>query len=86
MRILAFIGVLALASAIVPRTALAKDERWCAVYNAGDGGGGVNCGFYTLQQCKDTISGTDRCEFDYMYQWEQEKKKQAAPKKRHPQG
>ncbi|MBI4274783.1 MAG: hypothetical protein HY659_08805 [Rhizobiales bacterium] len=86
MRIFTFIGILALASVIIPQTALTKNERWCAIYNAGDGNGGVNCGFYTLQQCKDTIIGTDRCEFDYMYQRDQEQKKTAAPKKRRPQG
>ena len=31
---------------------------WCAVYGGGsDGGGGTNCGFFTLQQCRETISG-----------------------------
>ena len=29
---------------------------WCAVYS-GDGGGGTNCGFLTIQQCRDTVSG-----------------------------
>ena len=34
----------------------ADPYRWCAVYS-GDMGGGRNCGFVTLQQCLDTISG-----------------------------
>lgn len=29
---------------------------WCAVYS-GDGGGGTNCGFLTLDQCRATVSG-----------------------------
>ena len=29
---------------------------WCAVYG-GRGGGGTNCGFGTLQQCRATVSG-----------------------------
>ena len=30
---------------------------WCAVYSGGMGGGGTNCGFSTLAQCRATISG-----------------------------
>jgi hypothetical protein len=29
---------------------------WCAVYG-GRGGGGTNCGFLTIEQCRATISG-----------------------------
>jgi len=29
---------------------------WCAVY-AGRGGGGTNCGFLTIEQCRATVSG-----------------------------
>ena len=29
---------------------------WCAVYS-GDGGGGTNCGFLTLELCRATVSG-----------------------------
>jgi len=29
---------------------------WCAVYG-GRGGGASNCGFLTIQQCRDTVSG-----------------------------
>jgi hypothetical protein len=29
---------------------------WCAEYAGGYGGGG-NCGFSTIEQCRDTISG-----------------------------
>ena len=35
----------------------ADPYRWCAVYGGGDSGSARNCGFVTLQQCRDTISG-----------------------------
>ena len=51
-------------AAFVPPTvpaALAQHSPqppWCAVYGGGsDGGGGTNCGFFTLQQCRETIAG-----------------------------
>jgi Protein of unknown function (DUF3551) len=30
---------------------------WCAQYGGGEEGGGRNCGFSTLEQCRATISG-----------------------------
>jgi uncharacterized protein DUF3551 len=30
---------------------------WCAVYSSDDGGGGTNCGFLTIEQCRATVSG-----------------------------
>lgn len=30
---------------------------WCAQYSDKTGSGGTNCGFVTVQQCRDTISG-----------------------------
>jgi hypothetical protein len=30
---------------------------WCAEYGGGMGGGGTNCGFSTLEQCRATVSG-----------------------------
>jgi hypothetical protein len=77
------LGLLVMALVSGPRPGLAADERWCAIYASADGNGGVNCGFYTLQQCRDTIQGTDRCEFDYFYQSLQEQKKPRASPKRH---
>lgn len=35
----------------------ADPYRWCAVYGGGGSGGARNCGFVTIQQCQDTISG-----------------------------
>ena len=37
------------------RPALPCDNtRWCAQYT---GGGGTNCGFFTIEQCRATVSG-----------------------------
>jgi hypothetical protein len=33
------------------------NTRWCAQYSGGRFGGGTNCGFYTLEQCRATVSG-----------------------------
>ena len=30
---------------------------WCINYGASGDGGGTNCGFTTLEQCRETISG-----------------------------
>jgi hypothetical protein len=39
-------------------TAKADPYRWCAVYGGGDtGGGGTNCYFLTIEQCRAAISG-----------------------------
>lgn len=37
--------------------AKADPYKWCAVYG-GEDGGGTNCGFITLEQCRNTVSGT----------------------------
>lgn len=35
----------------------ADPYRWCANYASGQGGGGSNCYFLTLEQCRAAISG-----------------------------
>jgi hypothetical protein len=41
---------------------------WCAQYGAGMDGGGRNCGFSTLEQCRAAISGNGGyCEQNSMY-------------------
>jgi hypothetical protein len=37
-------------------TPASAQGAWCAQYS-GRGGGGTNCGFYTLQQCQWAVSG-----------------------------
>ena len=50
VRILATVAILALQIGVMPE---AKAGSWCADY----AGEGVNCGFYSRQQCLDDISG-----------------------------
>ena len=38
-------------------TARADPYKWCALYNAGRGGGAQNCYFITLAQCQAAVSG-----------------------------
>jgi len=38
-------------------TATADPYKWCAEYAGADSGGGTNCGFVALEQCRATISG-----------------------------
>ena len=35
----------------------ADPYRWCAQYGGDEGGGGMNCYFMTLEQCRAAISG-----------------------------
>jgi hypothetical protein len=55
------LAALALQVVFAPSPARAYDlpydpYPWCAVYS-GDGGGGTNCGFLTIEQCRATVSG-----------------------------
>ncbi|MBI5911348.1 MAG: DUF3551 domain-containing protein [Betaproteobacteria bacterium] len=54
-----FAGMLMAAALTAMTTTAGKADpyRWCAVYGGRDGGGGTNCGFVTLEQCRATISG-----------------------------
>jgi Protein of unknown function (DUF3551) len=33
------------------------NTRWCAQYSGAERGGGTNCGSFTLEQCRATVSG-----------------------------
>ena len=37
--------------------AAAQTRPWCLFETAGDGGGSVNCGFHTFQQCQASRAG-----------------------------
>ena len=51
---------------------------WCAVYG-GRAGGGTNCGFSTIEQCRATVSGIGGfCEPNQFYK----PRAQAAPKRK----
>lgn len=62
----ALAGALLLVSA-TPQQAKADPYRWCAIYG-GESGGGTNCGFVTLEQCRATIMGMGgSCEPNQFY-------------------
>jgi len=48
--------IIVIAGSAVDR-AQADPYKWCALYNAGRGGGSTNCWFVTLDQCKMAVSG-----------------------------
>jgi Protein of unknown function (DUF3551) len=50
------IGILAAVSSFSPR-AQAQNYPWCAYLGGGMGGGGVNCGFVSFEQCMETARG-----------------------------
>lgn len=62
-------AVIAIAAAgiVTPSASHADGAKWCAVYG-GKAGGGRNCGFYTFQQCLETIRGMGGfCERNQFY-------------------
>lgn len=51
-------GLAVLSAATMVEPAHADPYQWCAEYGGGfRGGGGTNCYFMTLQQCRAAISG-----------------------------
>ena len=62
----------------------ADPYRWCAVY--GGDMGGTNCGFVTLQQCRDTISGIGgSCEPNLFYTGPDRDESRPAHRRKHKQ-
>lgn len=58
MRCVIVITIVAIASLLTLSTPVwAIEYPWCAQYSGGDHGGGRNCGFSTLEQCRATVSG-----------------------------
>lgn len=53
-----FVAMAVIAVSASAQPAAAAQYPWCANYSGDDGGGGTNCGFATLEQCKNTINGT----------------------------
>lgn len=70
MRYIVLIGIAAVVS-LPALTTLARatiEYPWCAQYSGADNGGGRNCGFSTLEQCRATISGMGgSCEPNLFY-------------------
>lgn len=60
MRLTCYAALLltALALPLTPAAAQQHIEYpWCANYSGDDAGGGSNCGFSTIEQCRATVSG-----------------------------
>jgi hypothetical protein len=55
MRFLLLTIALVAGSAAMSSSAQAQNYPWCAVLNMGDAA--YNCGFVTVQQCKDSVRG-----------------------------
>jgi hypothetical protein len=86
MRFIAVTGI----AAIVSLLALATPVRagieypWCAQYGGGDNGGGRNCGFSTLEQCRATVSGIGgSCEPNLFYPGSASDTSQSKHKRQH---
>lgn len=56
-RILAATLIAVVTVVLTPAAGMADPYQWCAVYSGGMGGGGTNCGFVTIEQCRATVSG-----------------------------
>lgn len=56
-RLLAATIIAAAVVILTPAAGTADPYKWCAVYSGGMGGGGTNCGFVTIEQCRATVSG-----------------------------
>jgi hypothetical protein len=70
MRYMAAITIVAVAflPALATQVQAAIEYPWCAQYGGAEEGGGRNCGFSTLEQCRTTISGVGGfCEPNLFY-------------------
>jgi hypothetical protein len=56
MRLWLFVLAICVSLVGTGQRAEAQSYPWCADYGA-NGAGGTNCGFTTLRQCLDTVSG-----------------------------
>jgi hypothetical protein len=81
-RLLATTIIAAVAVVLMPAAGSADPYKWCAVYSGGRGGG-TNCGFVTIEQCRATISGIGGfCEPNQFYTGPAERPAKRARKKR----
>jgi len=69
-----YIAVIAIVGVVISPLVLSTPSQaeieypWCAQYSGGDDGGGRNCGFSTLEQCRATVSGIGgSCEPNLFY-------------------
>ena len=87
MRYIVVIGIAAIASlpTLVTPARAEIEYPWCAQYSGdGDGDGGRNCGFSTLEQCRATVSGIGgSCEPNLFYPGSSSDTSQSKRKHRH---
>ena len=57
MKILLSVLAVVAAVAAFSTSAHAQNYPWCAIYNGGAVGGGMNCGFVSFEQCMATARG-----------------------------
>jgi hypothetical protein len=85
MRCIAAIGIAAIASlpTLVTPVGAEIEYPWCAQYS-GRGGGGRNCGFSTIEQCRATVSGIGGfCEPNLFYPGAASDSSQSKRKRQH---
>jgi Protein of unknown function (DUF3551) len=72
--VLLALAALAALDVLTPSVGQAEPYPWCAQYSGGRGGGGRNCGFATLEQCRATVFGIGGfCEPNLFYTGRAEK-------------
>jgi hypothetical protein len=57
MRCVVVMGIIVIVSALVTPARAGIEYPWCAQYSGGNSGGGRNCGFSTIEECRATVSG-----------------------------
>jgi hypothetical protein len=78
---------LAALTVFTPTAGQAEPYPWCAQYSGGRSGGGRNCGFVTLEQCRATVSGMGGfCEQNLFYTGPAERPAKHARKHKHHDG
>ena len=57
MKHLLFVIAIFASFVVTGSRAEAQNYPWCAQYDGGNNGGGMNCGFVSFDQCLATVSG-----------------------------
>ena len=80
----AFFILAAIAAMSATPAQAAIEYPWCAQYGGGEMGGGTNCGFSTLEQCRATVSGIGGfCEPNLFYPRSASDTSQSKRKRKH---
>ena len=84
MRCAAVMGIAAIAVALASPASAGIEYPWCAQYSGGASGGGRNCGFSTIEQCRATVSGMGGfCEPNLFYPGSASDTSQSKRKRQH---